>query len=82
MQGEEDSMLDGTGLTLKNNHQSLLREVTYDPRLGILIFSPIEELALLRKQVLASVSKPTVVADLCVCSCGIFNALNRILPDI
>ena len=63
LQGEEDSTLGDTGLTLKNNHQSLLREVTYDPRLGILIFSPIEELALLRKQVLASVTKPTAVAD-------------------
>eukprot|EP01044_Picomonas_judraskeda_P000440 COSAG03_NODE_19_length_21645_cov_17.937532_17_plen_489_part_00 len=63
LQGEEDSTLGETGFTLKNNHQSLLREVTYDPRLGILVFNPIEELQLLRKQVLASVRKPTVVAD-------------------
>ena len=36
LQGEEDSALPN-GLTLKNNHQSLLREITYDPRLGCVI---------------------------------------------
>eukprot|EP01048_Picozoa_sp_COSAG05_P015427 COSAG05_NODE_1862_length_3942_cov_5.107468_3_plen_459_part_00 len=51
--GEADAMLGE--LTLKNNHQSLLREVTYDPRLGILCFSPIQETALLRQAVLASI---------------------------
>ena len=53
--GEDDSTLAGTSLSLKNNFQSLLREVTYDPRLGMLNFAPIEELKLLRKSVLASV---------------------------
>eukprot|EP00035_Acanthoeca_spectabilis_P039215 m.60121 g.60121 ORF g.60121 m.60121 type:complete len:256 (+) comp9493_c0_seq4:1828-2595(+) len=55
--GEEDSTL-GPNLTLKNNHQSLLRQVTYDPRLGMLLFTPIDELALLRQGSLASVSTP------------------------
>eukprot|EP01047_Picozoa_sp_COSAG01_P032614 COSAG01_NODE_2366_length_7816_cov_3.797460_4_plen_79_part_00 len=51
---EEDARL-GPTLTLKSNHQSLIREVTYDPRLGMLCFSPIEEMALLRRAVLASI---------------------------
>ena len=58
LQGEDDSTLAGTQLSLKNNHQSLLREVTYDPRLGMLNFSPIEELALLRGEVLAQLPAP------------------------
>jgi sucrose-6-phosphate hydrolase SacC (GH32 family) len=62
LQGEDDAMLGTTGLTIKNNHQSLLREITYDPRLGILCFTPVDELALLRKEVLASIPKPTTVA--------------------
>merc|ERR1712187_743107 len=45
--------------TYKGSTQSLLREVTYDPRLGILYFYPIEEYVKLRKQVLASLPKPT-----------------------
>lgn len=46
---------------MKSNHQTLLREVTYDPRLGMLVFSPIEELALLRSGVLASIDAPVAV---------------------
>ena len=52
--GEDDATLPGTGLSLKSNHQSLLREVTYDPRLAMLYFAPVEELKLLRTAVLAS----------------------------
>eukprot|EP00930_Biecheleria_cincta_P043724 TRINITY_DN30002_c0_g1_i1.p1 TRINITY_DN30002_c0_g1~~TRINITY_DN30002_c0_g1_i1.p1 ORF type:complete len:610 (+),score=56.67 TRINITY_DN30002_c0_g1_i1:174-2003(+) len=57
--GEEDAMLDG--LRYKANHQSLLREITYDPRLGMLCFFPVEETALLRRQVLASISTSTEI---------------------
>jgi hypothetical protein len=57
--GEEDSLFGE--LTLKANHQSLLREVTYDPRLGMLCFSPVPELAQLRTTVLASMTTPTAI---------------------
>ncbi len=58
--GEEDAILDGV-LTYKVNHQSLLREVTFDPRLGMLCFLPVEEMTLLRQEVLADIRTPTAV---------------------
>ena len=59
LSGEEDGRLGQ--LTLKENHQSLVREVTYDPRLGQLYFFPVEETALLRGAVLASIASTKVV---------------------
>ena len=63
--GQEDSYLvdafTGRNISLKGNHQSLLREVTYDPRLGQLYFSPVQELALLRKEVLGQLDTPTEI---------------------
>ena len=61
LQGEDDATLGSTGLSLKSNHQSLLREVTYDPRLGMLNFFPIDELALLRGKRLAAILPGTRV---------------------
>ena len=59
--GEEDATLPG-GLSMKANHQSLIREVTYDPRLGMLCFLPVEETALLRSSPpLATISTATPV---------------------
>lgn len=58
-QGEEDATF--YGLSLKNNVQSLIREVTYDPRFGMLNFFPVAELALLRKPPVAQISTPTAV---------------------
>ena len=63
-EGEEDGTLlgvDGRNLTRKANHQSLLREVTYDPRLGMLYFTPVEELRQLRGSILAQVATPTTI---------------------
>ena len=57
--GEEDAKLGP--YSLKNNHQSLLREVTYDPRLGMLQFFPVEETNLLRGGVLSAITTPTPV---------------------
>jgi hypothetical protein len=58
-QGQEDAMLDE--LTYKVNHQSLLREITFDPRLGQLNFFPVEEMKLLRGDVLAQITAATAV---------------------
>ena len=55
-EGEEDGTLQptaaagGRNLTVKNNHQTLLREVTYDPRLGILNFKMLRQARLRRSE--------------------------------
>eukprot|EP00040_Diaphanoeca_grandis_P013401 m.67746 g.67746 ORF g.67746 m.67746 type:complete len:651 (-) comp23864_c0_seq1:41-1993(-) len=57
--GEGDAIWQG--MTLKSNHQSLLREVTYDPRFGSLNFFPVEEMALLRGDVMGKITTPTAI---------------------
>eukprot|EP00937_MAST-01D_sp_MAST-1D-sp2_P002942 g2942.t1 len=59
LQGQEDAELDGA--SYKVNHQSLVREVTYDSRLGLLNFLPVQETQLLRRERLAHVGAPTPV---------------------
>lgn len=64
-EGEEDwhivDATTGRNLTYKSNHHSLVREVTYDPRLGMLYSHPVEELSLLRTRVLAHLDSPAAV---------------------
>jgi len=59
--GQEDTLFGS--LSMKTNVQSLLCELTYDPRLGILNVFPIPELALLHGALLASVSSPTAISS-------------------
>ena len=59
LQGQEDAQLDGA--SYKVNHQSLVREVTYDKRLGMLNFLPVQETELLRRERLAQIDMPTAV---------------------
>ena len=57
--GQEDTMF-GV-FSMKTNMQSLLCELTYDPRLGILNTFPIPELALLHSELLANITTPTAI---------------------
>jgi len=57
--GERDHVVDG--LRFKGNTQSLVREVKYEPRLGMLTYLPVAEMAGLRAGLLANAS--TVVVD-------------------
>jgi len=58
--------VNGVGERYKGSTQSLLREVTYDPRLGMLYFYPIEEYSQLRSKVLAKSSSPFTLSKVMV----------------